>query len=295
MAVEHVGLFFVAKKGGALRFIVDARASNRHFLRPPAGLLLTGEGLCLVEFQGAPEDAQNWFVGSAGDSEYVSSDAHSWLAARCSRIRSWLFGENDQPETVCTRFLDVPCSYNTSNVVFRGRCSSVKMSQTTARSRRVLILFFSFAVTTPHRCSVADKAWDRLVSAGRMLTIFGFWHCTNVHLARLIASVTRAGLDVHDTCTLPAEVQMFSIMMCDQPTRIEVERGERIARIRSVAWTIFARRRVSGRAMELVNGHESFLALSNRGALSILHASFKFAGPLCSYRSDGPARVQGTE
>ena len=65
MAVEHVGLFFVAKKGGALRFIVDARASNRHFLRPPAGLLLTGAGLCLVEFQGAPEDAQNWFVGSA--------------------------------------------------------------------------------------------------------------------------------------------------------------------------------------------------------------------------------------
>ena len=28
--------------------------------------------------------------------------------------------------------------------------------------------------------------------------------------------------------------------------------------------------------MELVNGHESFLALSNRGALSILDASFKF-------------------
>ena len=29
--------------------------------------------------------------------------------------------------------------------------------------------------------------------------------------------------------------------------------------------------------MELINGHESFLALSNRGALSILDASFKFA------------------
>ena len=29
--------------------------------------------------------------------------------------------------------------------------------------------------------------------------------------------------------------------------------------------------------MELVDGHESFLALSNRGALSILDASFKFA------------------
>ena len=33
-AVEHVGLCFVAKKAGAQRFIIDASASNRHFLRP---------------------------------------------------------------------------------------------------------------------------------------------------------------------------------------------------------------------------------------------------------------------
>ena len=52
--VQHVGLFFVAKKGGAQRFVVDARASNRHIVRPPSGPLLTGEGLCHVEYQGAP-------------------------------------------------------------------------------------------------------------------------------------------------------------------------------------------------------------------------------------------------
>ena len=34
-AVEYVGLFFVAKKAGAQRFVIDARASNRHFLNPP--------------------------------------------------------------------------------------------------------------------------------------------------------------------------------------------------------------------------------------------------------------------
>ena len=50
-AVEHVG-----------RFIIDARASNRHVLRSPAGPMLAGEGLCHMEFHGAPEDAQNWFV-----------------------------------------------------------------------------------------------------------------------------------------------------------------------------------------------------------------------------------------
>ena len=56
-AVEHVGLFFVAKKAGAQTFIMDARSSNRHLLRPPSGPLLTGEGLGHVEFQGPPEDA----------------------------------------------------------------------------------------------------------------------------------------------------------------------------------------------------------------------------------------------
>ena len=46
-AVEHVGLFFfffVAKKFGARRFIIDTRASILHFVSPPSGPLLTGEG-----------------------------------------------------------------------------------------------------------------------------------------------------------------------------------------------------------------------------------------------------------
>ena len=46
--------------------------------------------------------------------------------------------------------------------------------------------------------------------------------------------------------------------------------GKRISRIRSVARTVSSRRRMSGRAMEVSKGHESFLMLSNRGALSIL-------------------------
>ena len=54
-AVEHVGLFSVARKAGAQRFIIDARASNRHLLSPPSGPLLTREGLFHVEFHGALE------------------------------------------------------------------------------------------------------------------------------------------------------------------------------------------------------------------------------------------------
>ena len=58
MLVEDVGLFFFVKEARAQRFIIDARASNLHFLKPSSGPSLTDEGLCHVEFQ-------NWFVGLA--------------------------------------------------------------------------------------------------------------------------------------------------------------------------------------------------------------------------------------
>ena len=48
---KHVGLFFVAQKAGAQRFIVGARESTRHFLNLPSGPLLAEEGLCHVEFR----------------------------------------------------------------------------------------------------------------------------------------------------------------------------------------------------------------------------------------------------
>ena len=113
-------------------------------------------------------------------------------------------GENDQPKKdllLIPRFI---LFLQNLECVFRGRCSFVEMSRTTVRPRGLLILLFLSAVTTPHhRCSVANMAWDRLVSAGRMLTILGFLargaNCTNVHLARLTAGVKRAGVDVHDT------------------------------------------------------------------------------------------------
>ena len=55
VAVEHVCLFFVAKKAGTQRFIIDARVSNRHIYIPPSGPLLTRKGVDHVEFQGAPK------------------------------------------------------------------------------------------------------------------------------------------------------------------------------------------------------------------------------------------------
>ena len=94
--------------------------------------------------------------------------------------------------------------------------------------------------------------------------------CTNVHLSRLIAGVKRAGLGVHDISLAMGSADVLG----NEVSRVNVSctgTAKRIARIRSVV----SSRRIGGRAMELVNDHESFLSLSSRGALSILDASFE--------------------
>ena len=125
--------FFRCQKGwSSERFIVDVRASNRHFLRLPSGPLFTGEGLWYVEFQGMLEDPQNWFVGSADINNAfhqmrIPGLLEALFAVPCSRIRSWSHRKFDRTVTSCSRFFDISCPYNTSDRfllgdVFLSRC-----------------------------------------------------------------------------------------------------------------------------------------------------------------------------
>ena len=126
-AVAHIGLFFVAKNAGVQRFIIDARASNRHFLNPPSGPL--------VEFQGAHEDVQNFFVGSAD----VKNAFHQM------RISEWLQLFSALPAVLASE-LGYTGKRSTQKKTFPDSliCSVLttlpKMSRTTVCSRGVLIL-----------------------------------------------------------------------------------------------------------------------------------------------------------
>ena len=121
--------------------------------------------------------------------------------------------------------------------------------------------------------------WDPLASVGRVLTLLEFWFAALTALTYILhvpLQVYRKRASMFTTYRLPAEVQMFSDMNYIRFTRIAVERANDTTYSTSRT-SASSRRRISGRALELINGHESFLALSNRGALSILDASFSFA------------------
>ena len=134
--------------------------------------------------------------------------------------------------------------------------------------------------------SVANMAWDPLVSAGRTDdsgVLARGANCTNVHLSRLTTAVQKAGVDVHDISLAIGIVDVLGDEVSPANSYCSGT-GKRKSRIRSVARTVFFAPSHQ-RAMELVSGHESFLVRSDRGAVSILDASFKLcAGVFLGFR-----------
>ena len=237
-------------------------------MRHPFGPLLTGEGLCNVEFQRALEDAQNWFVCSADiKNAFHQMRIPIWLqaflcTARFSRMRSWLHRKNDRPKTSCSRFFDISCSYNTSDGFFMGDVFLSRCHGSHARSREVLILLFSFVVTTSTPPLLGSKlglgsAGFRWSYADNFGVLARGANCTNVHLARFIAGVQKVGFEVHDRSLASGSADNLGYEASLANASCSGT-GKRISRIRSVARTVSSRRRTSGRETELVSGHESF-------------------------------------
>ena len=262
-AVTHVGLFLVAKKAGAQRFIIDARASNPHFLRPQSGPLLTREGLCHVEFQGAPGDAQNWFVGSADIKNALSSNALSWMvpsvfcAPRCPRVRSLVPLEkrvNRKRLAPDSLIFHVPTTHpmGFSWAVFF--CQDVTDHCTLAGSADSPLFVCRDNSGSKHGMESAGFRW---YYADNFPVLARGENCSNVHLASFIAGVQKASLDVHDVFLASGFADLL-VMNCPRPTRTALERAN-CYHVFVHSGTVSSRRHIDGRAMELVNGHESFL------------------------------------
>ena len=64
-AIEHVGLLFSVKKAGARRFIIRCACKQPIFFEISGWTVAHRGGTLPCRISGAPEDAQNWFVGSA--------------------------------------------------------------------------------------------------------------------------------------------------------------------------------------------------------------------------------------
>ena len=139
------------------RFMIDVRASKRHFLKPPTGLLLTGEGLCHVECQGAPEFVGPADVKIAFHQTRIPGRLQAFSALPAVLASEVWSLEKGSTATSCSRLLDLSCPFNIADGFLLSDVFSVKMSRTTARSREVLILLSLFVVTFPTPPPIGSK------------------------------------------------------------------------------------------------------------------------------------------
>ena len=98
---------------------------------------------------------------------------------------------------------------------------------------------------------------------------------TNSITDSIAAHFASCGLPVHElevaSSSLPVlGVQVNADLSKCGPTL------KRLWRVRDAARAVAGRRTVSGRALEMLLGHETFLSLAVRAGLSIFHASYKF-------------------
>ena len=124
------------------------------------------------------------------------------------------------------------------------------MSQTSVRSQVVRIRLFSSVVTTLHPLLGSKRDMGSVCFRWSYADNFGVLargaNCTNVHLARLIPGVKKAGLDLHDISHASGSAHVLRYEVPPASSYCGGT-GKRIARIRSVAWTVSSRRRISGR------------------------------------------------
>ena len=120
-------------------------------------------------------------------------------------------------------------------------------------------MFFCQDVTD--HCTLAGSADFAVLARGA--------NCTNVQLARLIAGAQKVGLDVHGAAHATGSADVFGFVVFPANAHSSGT-GKRISRIRSIARTVSSRRRISGRAMQLVSGHESFCRSATVGLSQFL-------------------------
>ena len=94
-------------------------------------------------------------------------------------------------------------------------------------------------------------------------------NCTNVHLARLIASIQKTGLDVHDISRADGSADVLGYEVSPANAYCSGT-GKRTARIRSVARTVSSRRAMEPSMVTCPSWHSAILVLSQ----SLMTASY---------------------
>lgn len=295
----HVGVFFVWKSDGQkIRLILDARSANRMFRDPPGVELCTAEGFSRIEVS-VPEGA------SPGSPEFVEALEGMGLHFGLSDVRD-CFHRLRCPEWLSEYFClrPVPAHW----VKMEGRMVSGKKLD-----RGDLIypmagsfpMGFSWSLFVAQRVNelqiakVPSLANSRLMSDRGEPVVFRdprsceemqvrhYVYVDNLGvisphegivrktLSELPQAFDQEGLILH-----PGEIQHETVkaLGCQLRGDILATRitPERFHKVRLSIEAVLRRKKVSGQVLEIVIGHATFCALTNRQLLSVFHTVYRY-------------------
>jgi len=292
---EHVGVFFVKKKNGRLRMVIDARASNVHFVSPPGVDLATSDALGRIELVVGPGADVGADMGAvpAGQVHIGTTDIKDCFY----RMRL--------PDGLCDYFcLPGVSAADAAAVVSRAGGDPAFFSGGEGEwwpSLTVLPMGFTWSLFLAQRVNThlvgeipSLKGSRPLVDRGPPLVLVPgdervshYVYVDNIGVVGVVHSTVAAALDecvlqldsrgltTHDT-ELHSNfgdvlgVELNSELKC---TRLTAKRYWRLERGLGAA---LARRCLSGKDVEILVGHCTFAGLIFRQSLSIFHACYAY-------------------
>lgn len=144
-AHERVWVFFVKKKSGKLRMVLDVRRANMHFEEPPRVDLLSAEGLGHIEVEPGPpgsEPVQVWCGTSDVQDAFHRLTMPAWLA-RYFGLPSVRAGAEAFARSMALRWVQTPRSSRCQwpyrwGSDGRSSCARIQTSRSSARSSRLV-------------------------------------------------------------------------------------------------------------------------------------------------------------
>ena len=268
-AVETVGIFFVKKKGGKLRMILDCRRSNCHFSTPENIKLATGESMSRMELKShgqlftASADLQNAFYTMA-----MPSTLQKFFGLR--KVQA---GELGVAEVAGLRLQPTSWIYPRIAVIPMGWSHAMWWCQRI--SERIC-----------ERSGLLPSERLRDGQPPPQGTFFHVQYVDNLHIFgndkeevetrfwKAVEALRAAGLTVHE------------IEVADGSSKVlgwEIEDGGYLAPSLSRLWRcrlgireLLRRGRASGQQLERLIGHMTFVSLCRRESLSVLGDCYTF-------------------
>eukprot|EP00438_Fugacium_kawagutii_P018856 Skav230896 [mRNA] locus=scaffold2765:199618:204679:- [translate_table: standard] len=268
-ATETVGIFFVKKKQGRLRLILDCRRSNHWFKEPKHVALTTGESLRRVSV----EANEKLYVCSADLANAFYTLSMPMELRRYFGLQRVKAGDLDITEV-----------------------DGVPVQKTTLLQPRIAVLPMGWSWAL-YWCQllherIAERSGllpEERLQDFKVAPSGGFWHVQyvdNLHVMgtnrdevlrrfrRAVDELRRCGLTVHEVEELEPNTKILGWEYEDdgyfRPSR------HRIWRLRSAIRYVLRRGRISGHQLERLLGHIAFASLGKREMFSMLGECYTF-------------------